>query len=167
MSRELPERSQIVVIGGGILGCSTAYHLVRRGWKDVVVLEKAQLTSGTSWHAAGSVGQLRSSIGITQMIGYSTQLYGRLEAETGQATGWVQCGSIRLACTPERKDELERSVMIGRSIGLDIRMISPDEVKAMIPVVSLEGVLGAIYIPTDGMINPSDVTMALAKGARM
>lgn len=167
MSRELPERSQIVVIGGGILGCSTAYHLVRRGWKDVVVLEKAQLTSGTSWHAAGSVGQLRSNIGITQMIGYSTQLYGRLEAETGQATGWVQCGSIRLACTPERKDELERSVMIGRSIGLDIRMISPDEVKAMIPVVSLEGVLGAIYIPTDGMINPSDVTMALAKGARM
>lgn len=167
MSRELPKRSQIVVIGGGILGCSTAYHLVRRGWQDVVVLEKAQLTSGTSWHAAGSVGQLRSSIGITQMISYSTGLYGRLEAETGQATGWVQCGSIRLACTPERKDELERSVMIGRSIGLDIRMISLDEVKTMIPVASLEGALGAIYIPTDGMINPSDVTMALAKGARM
>ncbi|MBK8770254.1 MAG: FAD-dependent oxidoreductase [Rhizobiales bacterium] len=167
MSKELPKHSQIVVIGGGILGCSTAYHLVRRGWQDVVLLEKAQLTSGTSWHAAGSIGQLRSSAGITEMIGYSTRLYGTLEAETGQPTGWRQCGSIRLACTPERKDELERSVIIGRSFGLEIKMIPLDEVKARIPVISLEGVLAAAHIPTDGMINPSDVTMSLAKGARM
>ena len=167
MSKELPKHSQIVIIGGGILGCSTAYHLVRRGWENVVLLEKAQLTSGTSWHAAGSIGQLRSSAGITEMIGYSTRLYGELEAETGQPTGWRQCGSIRLACTPERKDELERSVVIGRSFGLDIKMITLAEVKERIPVISLEGVLAAAYIPTDGMINPSDVTMSLAKGARM
>lgn len=167
MTKELPKHSQIIVIGGGILGCSTAYHLVRRGWSNVVLLEKAQLTSGTSWHAAGSIGQLRSSAGITEMIGYSTQLYGTLEVETGHPTGWRQCGSIRLACTPERKEELERSIVIGRSFGLDIQMIALEEVKKRIPVISLEGVLAAAYIPTDGMINPSDVTMSLAKGARM
>ncbi|MGE3873544.1 MAG: FAD-dependent oxidoreductase [Parvibaculaceae bacterium] len=167
MSKELPKHSQVVVIGGGILGCSTAYHLLRRGWRDVVLLEKAQITSGTSWHAAGSVGQLRSSAGITEMIGYSIGLYGRLEAETGQPTGWRQCGSIRLACTPERKEELERSITIGRSFGLDIQMISLEEVQARIPVASLDGVIAAAYVPTDGMINPSDVTLSLAKGARM
>ena len=167
MSKELPKQCQIVVIGGGIVGCSTAYHLVRRGWQNVVLLEKAQITSGTSWHAAGSIGQLRSSAGITEMIGYSTSLYGRLEAETGQPTGWRQCGSIRLACTPERKEELERSITIGRSFGLDIQMITLDEVRKRIPVASLDGVLAAAYIPTDGMINPSDVTLSLAKGARM
>lgn len=167
MSPGVPGRCRVVVIGGGIVGCSTAYHLAKQGVEDVVLLEKAQLTSGSTWHAAGSVGQLRASAGLTEMISYSTQLYGLLEKETGLATGWRQCGSIRLACTPERHEELLRSQIIGRSFGLEIEMISLEEVAKRIPAISLEGVLSAAYIPTDGLISPSDVTMSLAKGARL
>nr|WP_246810269.1 FAD-dependent oxidoreductase [Methyloligella sp. GL2] len=141
--------------------------MAAQGCSDVVLLEKAQLTSGTTWHAAGAVGQLRSSASITRLIQDSTALYSRLEAETEQATGWVQTGSLRLACTPERRTQIEASVSMARTFGLDAQMISAAEAQSLFPVMQVDDVLCAAWMPSDGKISPSDVTVSLAKGARM
>lgn len=163
----IPNSARAVVIGGGIVGCSVAYHLARLGWRDTVLLERGKLTCGSTFHAAGLVGQLRSNANITRMLTESVALYQRLEAETGQATGWKMAGSLRLACTPERMIELRRLATTARSFGLEMHVIGRDEALKLWPAMRAGDVLGAVYAPTDGQVNPSDVTMALAKGARM
>ena len=162
----LPSKANIVVIGGGLIGCSTAYHLAKRGVTDVVVLEKGKLTSGSTWHAAGMVGQLRSSANITQLLRNSVELYGRLEAETGQATGWRATGSLRLCCTEDRRIEYQRAITTAHSFNLEIEMLTPAEIEKLCPGINVSDVLCGVYVPSDGMVNPSDLTMSLAKGAR-
>lgn len=166
MTKKLPTEAKIVIIGGGIVGCSVAYHLAQMGEKDVVLLERHKLTSGSTWHAAGAVGQLRSSSNITRLLGYSVELYNRLEAETGQATGWVQSGSLRLARTKERRAEFERAATTAHSFGMVFDMMTPAELKQMVPQLNVDGVDCGAFVPSDGVANPSDITMALAKGAR-
>ena len=161
-----PSQARAVVIGGGIIGCSTAYHLAREGWRDVVLLERAKLTSGSTFHAAGLVGQLRASANITRLLKYSVELYGRLEAETGLATGWKSNGGLRLACNAERMIEIERQATMAHSFGLEMELLSPKEAQALWPLMDIADVVGAAYLPTDGQANPSDITQALAKGAR-
>ena len=161
----LPSSSKIIIIGGGIIGCSTAYHLAQMG-QDVLLLEKAQLTSGSTWHAAGLVGQLRSSANITQLLGYSIDLYNKLEAETGLATGWKMNGGLRLACNQERWTEVQRQATTAHSFGLDMQLLTPQEAQDLWPLMDIGDVVGAAFLPTDGQASPSDITQALAKGAR-
>ena len=163
----LPAHSQIVVIGGGIIGCSTAYHLARDHKADVVLLEQGQLTCGSTWHAAGLVGQLRSSASITQVLKYSVDLYKRLDEETGLETGWKMTGCLRLACNQDRWTEYKRLATTAGSFGMEMHLISPEEVKAMWPLMDVSDLVGASYLPTDGQASPSDITQSLAKGARM
>ena len=162
----LPTSARVVVIGGGVGGCSIAYHLTRLGWSDVVVLERSELTSGSTFHSAGLIGQLRTSANLTRMIRYSTDLYRRLKAETGVDPGWREVGSLRLASSPERLEELKRLVAISRSFGLPLELISPSQAQALFPLMTLDDVRGAVYLPTDGFIDPTGLTMALAAGAR-
>ena len=164
--KDLPSSSKVVVIGGGIVGCSTAYHLARMG-VEVVLLERKKLTSGTTFHAAGLVGQLRTSANITQLLGYSVDLYKRLEAETGQATGWKMNGGMRLACNAERWTEVKRQATTAHSFGLDMQLLTPKEALELWPIMTIDDLVGAAYLPTDGQASPSDITQALAKGARM
>ena len=161
-----PERAQVVIIGGGIVGCSTAYHLARLGWQDTVLLERAQLTSGSTFHAAGLVGQLRSSANITQLLGYSVDLYRTLEAETGLATGWKMNGGLRLACNQARWTEVRRQATTARSFGLEMHLLSPAEARDLWPPMKVGDLVGAAFLPTDGQANPSDITQSLARGAR-
>ena len=164
---ELPTRSaKVVIVGGGIIGCSLAYHLGKMGWRDVLLLERAQLTSGSTWHAAGLVGQLRTNANITRLLGYSVELYDRLEAETGQATGWKRCGGLRLACNPDRWTEVRRQATTATSFGLEMQLLSAREAKELWPLMTVEDVVGAAFLPSDGQASPSDITQALAKGAR-
>ena len=163
----LPTQARIVIIGGGIIGCSIAYHLTAMGETDVVLLEQHQLTDGATWHAAGLVGQLRSSRNTTRMLEHSVELYGRLEAETGQAVDWHQVGSLRLACSPERVMELRRLTTMAKSFGLPMEIIDPQRAQELFPLMSIDGVLAAAFLPTDGYIDPASVTQAIAKGARM
>jgi 4-methylaminobutanoate oxidase (formaldehyde-forming) len=163
---DLPSAARVVIIGGGIIGCSTAYHLARLGWRDVLVLERAKLTSGSTFHAAGLVGQLRSSANITQLLKYSVELYDRLEKETGQATGWKRNGGLRLACNAERMTEIKRQATTAHSFGLEMHILSPKEAQKLWPPMDVSDVVGAAFLPTDGQANPSDITQALAKGAR-
>jgi sarcosine dehydrogenase len=165
--KELPATAKAVVIGGGIIGCSTAYHLAKLGWTDTVLLERHKLTSGTTFHAAGLVGQLRTNANITQLLGYSVDLYRRLEAETGLATGWKMNGGLRLACNEERWTEVKRQATTAHSFGLDMQLLTPLEAQALWPLMQVEDVIGAAFLPTDGQANPSDITQALARGARM
>ena len=167
MTSSLPAHAEIVVIGGGIIGCSTAYHLARDHKADVILLEQNQLTAGSTWHAAGLVGQLRSSASITQVLRYSVDLYSKLEAETGLATGWKMTGCIRLATNEQRMIEYRRLATTARSFGMDMQLISPAEVKALWPLMDVSDLVGASYLPTDGQASPSDITQSLAKGARM
>ena len=162
-----PAAAQIVIIGGGIVGSSTAYHLARLGLKDIVLLERAKLTSGSTWHAAGLVGQLRTSANVTQLLKYSVELYDRLEQETGQATGWKRNGGLRLACNAERLVEIKRQATTAHSFGLEMHLLSANEAKALWPVMDSSDVVGAAFLPTDGQVSPSDLAQALAKGARM
>jgi len=162
----LPSSAKIVIIGGGIVGCSVAYHLGAMGLTDVILLERHKLTSGSTWHAAGLVGQLRTSANITQMLGYSVALYDRLEAETGLATGWKRNGGLRLACNAERWTEVKRQATTARSFGLEMHLLSPKEAQDLWPVMTVDDVVGAAFLPTDGQANPSDIAQALAKGAR-
>ncbi len=164
---EFPKQARVVVIGGGIVGCSTAYHLAKLGWTDVVVIERHKLTSGSTFHAAGLVGQLRSNANITQLLGYSVELYSKLEKETGLATGWKMNGGLRLACTEARWTEVKRQATTARSFGLEMQLLSAKEAQGLWPLMDVSDVLGAAFLPTDGQANPSDITASLAKGARM
>ncbi|MDH4986273.1 FAD-dependent oxidoreductase [Aminobacter anthyllidis] len=163
----LPSHAQIIVIGGGIIGCSTAYHLARDHKADVILLEQGKLTSGSTWHAAGLVGQLRSSASITRVLKYSVELYKGLEAETGLATGWKMTGCLRLATNQDRWTEYKRLATTAKSFGMDMQLVSPEEVKRMWPLMETSDLLGASWLPTDGQASPSDITQSLAKGARM
>lgn len=160
-----PASSKTIIVGGGIIGCSTAYHLAKMG-HEVLLLEKAALTSGSTWHAAGLVGQLRSNANITQLLGYSIDLYNRLEAETGLATGWKMNGGLRLACNEERWTEVKRQATTAHSFGLDMQLLTPQEAQDLWPLMDISDVVGAAFLPTDGQASPSDITQALAKGAR-
>jgi glycine cleavage system aminomethyltransferase T/glycine/D-amino acid oxidase-like deaminating enzyme len=166
VATELPRKARVVIIGGGVIGCSIAYHLTKIGWQDVVLLERKQLTSGTTWHAAGLVGQLRPSINMTKLAKYTGELYRGLEAETGQATGYRQCGSISMATNMERFEELKRSASMAKVFDLPVQVITPQEIKERADIVNVEDVVGGIHIPSDGYANAVDITMALAKGAR-
>jgi len=161
-----PSAAQAVIVGGGIVGCSTAYHWSRLGW-DVVLLERAKLTSGTTFDATGLVGQLRSSANITQLLGYSVDLYKTLEQETGQATGWKMNGGLRLACNQERWTEVKRQATTAHSFGLDMQLLTPCEAQDLWPLMVVDDAVGAAFLPTDGQANPSDIPLSLAKGARM
>ena len=167
MKNILPNQAQIIVIGGGIIGCSVAYHLAKEGAKDVLLLERGQLTCGSTFHAAGLVGQLRSSANITRLLKNSVELYRSIEAETGQATGWKMNGGLRLACTQERWTELKRQATTAHSFGLEMELLNPQEAQKLWPLMEVGDVIGAAFLPTDGQVNPSDITQALAKGARM
>ncbi|MBW8318697.1 MAG: FAD-dependent oxidoreductase, partial [Rhizobium sp.] len=163
----LPTHAQIVVIGGGIIGCSTAYHLARDHKADVILLEQGSLTSGSTWHAAGLVGQLRSSASITRVLKYSVDLYKGLEAETGLATGWKMTGCLRLATNQDRWTEFKRLATTAGSFGMEMHLVSPEEVKRMWPLMNVDDLVGASWLPTDGQASPSDITQSLARGARM
>jgi len=163
---DLPGKANVVIIGGGVIGCSIAYHLGKLGWSDVVLLERQQLTSGTTWHAAGLVGQLRTSINMTCLAKYTSELYRGLEAETGQATGYRQCGSISLATNPERFEELKRSASMAKVFDLEVNVVDVAEIERRYPLVNSEDLLGGIHIPSDGYANAVDISQALAKGAR-
>lgn len=163
----LPTTARAVIIGGGIIGCSTAYHLGKLGWTDTVLLERKKLTSGTTFHAAGLVGQLRTSANITQLLGYSVELYKKLEQETGLQTGWKMNGGLRLACNAERWTEVKRQATTAHSFGLEMHLLTPKEAQELWPLMTIDDLVGAAYLPTDGQANPSDITQSLAKGARM
>jgi glycine cleavage system aminomethyltransferase T/glycine/D-amino acid oxidase-like deaminating enzyme len=160
--RELPERARVVIVGGGVGGTSIAYHLAALGERDVVLVDRAELTSGSTFHSAGLVGQLRGSVSLTRMMMDSVELYRRL----GDACGWIECGGLRLACTPEREQELHRQVGWSRTFGLPLELLSADEAAALFPLMSTDGVRAASYLPTDGYLDPSQLTYALADGAR-
>ena len=163
----LPSHAQFVVIGGGIIGCSTAYHLAKDHKADVVLIEQGKLTSGSTWHAAGLVGQLRSSASITRVLKYSVDLYKGLEAETGLATGWKMTGCLRLATNQDRWTEFRRLATTAKSFDMEMHLVSPDEVKRMWPLMDVTDLVGASWLPSDGQASPSDITQSLAKGARM
>jgi len=162
----MKDQARVVIIGGGITGCSIAYHLTKMGWKDVVVIDKGELTSGATFHAAGLVGQLRASVNITKMLKYSVELYSKLEEETGQHTAWSPVGGLRIASSKDRMEELRRSAAMAKTFGLPMELIGPKEAHDLFPVMTKKGIVGAAILPTDGQIDPSGVTYALAKGAR-
>ena len=160
------ERARAVVIGGGVGGCSILYWLARLGWDDVVLVERAELTSGSTFHSAGLVGQLRSSLSLTRMMMSSVDLYRALEAEVGLETGWREVGSLRLASSPERMEEIARQAGWAKTFGLPLELVSPADAQELFPPLTTDGVLGAAYLPTDGYVDPSQLTLALAEGAR-
>jgi len=166
MSKSLPARADVVIIGGGIVGCSIAYHLTKDGITNVVLLERKQLTSGTTWHAAGLVGQLRASRNLTELAKYTTTLFEGLEKETGQATGFKQNGSFSLALTDGRLEELLRGASMAKNFGLEVQVVTTGEIKERLPHYNLQNVTGGVFLPKDGQVNPIDVTQALAAGAR-
>jgi 4-methylaminobutanoate oxidase (formaldehyde-forming) len=163
---ELPDSARCVVVGGGVGGASLAYHLAKLGWDDVVLLERSQLTSGSTFHSAGLVGQLRGSVSLTKMMMHSVELYRRLKDESEFDPGWVECGGIRLASSEQRMEELRRQAGWAKTFGLPLELISAEEAQEMFPLMSTEGVLGGAWLPTDGYIDPSQLTYALADGAR-
>ena len=165
-SRDPPGSARCVVVGGGVGGTSIAYHLAKLGWDDVVLVDRNQLTSGSTFHSAGLVGQLRGSVSLTKMMMYSVELYRRIGSESEFDPGWTECGGIRLASTPERMEELRRQAGWAKTFGLPLELISADEAKELFPLMSTEGVLGAALLPTDGYLDPSQLTFALADGAR-
>ena len=163
---ELPENARVVIIGGGVVGCSVAYHLSKLGWTDVVLLERKQLTSGTTWHAAGLIAQLRATSNMTRLAKYSQELYGDLEQETGVSTGFRRVGSISVALTEERREELFRSAAMARAFGVEVEEIGPGDVGRRYPHLNLDGVVAGVYLPKDGQGDPGNIARALAKGAR-
>src|SRR2546430_1690676 len=163
----IPSKARVVVIGGGIAGASAAYHLTKLGIGDVVLLEQGRLTCGTTWHAAGLVGQTRATRNATRMSRYGIELYASLEAETGLATGWKQCGSLNVARTPERLTLFKRQMARAKGFDIDFEFITPSEAGAIYPLLRTDDLAGAVWIPGDGKANPTDLTQSLAKGARM
>jgi glycine cleavage system T protein len=164
--QSVPSSADVVIIGGGIVGCSVAYHLAQRGCRDVLLLERRQITCGTTWHAAGLVGQLRATHNLTRLAQYTTELYERLERETGQATGFMQTGSIAVAANEARFEELRRGASMARSFGLEVQILSPASARERWPLLAADDLVGAVFLPKDGRTNPVDTTQALAKGAR-
>src|SRR4051794_7796948 len=158
--RELPARARVVIVGGGVGGASIAHHLAKLGERDVVLLERSELTSGSTFHSAGLVGQLRSSVSLTRMMMDSVELYRTLDC------GWVQCGGIRLACTEEREQEVLRQVAWAKTFGLPLQLISAEQAQELFPLMSTDGVRCASYLPSDGYLDPSLLTTALVDGAR-
>ncbi|MCZ6733047.1 MAG: FAD-dependent oxidoreductase [Gammaproteobacteria bacterium] len=167
MAKNFPAQAQVVVIGGGIVGCSVAYHLTKLGWKDVVLLERKTLACGTTWHAAGLVGQLRASHNLTRLAQYTCDLFGTLEQETGQATGFKQNGSLSLATNNGRFEELKRGASMARCFGLEVEIITPADARSMWPLLNTDDLVGAVFLPKDGQLNPMDVAQAIARGAKM
>ena len=165
-SRALPSRARAVIIGGGVIGTSVAYHLAEEGCTDVLLLEQGQLSCGTTWHAAGLVGLLRATESGTRLVQYSTDLYARLEEETGLSAGFRRCGGLIVARTPERLTQLRRTAAAAQAFGLQARMLTPGEAGERYPVMETGDLAGAIWLPDDGKANPADLTYALAKGAR-
>ena len=165
MTKPLPSHAEIVIVGGGVVGASIAYHLTKLGKRDVVLLERKRLTCGTTWHAAGLVGQLRATANLTKLAQYTTGLYAGLEAETGQATGFLQRGSISIATNSERLEELKRGASMAKTFGLEVHEVGPSEIKAKWPLLDVDDVAGGVFLPNDGQTNPIDTTMALIKGA--
>ncbi len=163
---DLPARARAVIIGGGVIGCSVAYHLAKLGWRDVVLLERKQLTCGTTWHAAGLIGQLRATANMTQLAKYSAELYATLEAETGVATGFKQNGSVSVALTGERLEELKRGASMAKTFGLEVAVLTPGDIAQIYPLLNLEDVTGGVFIAKDGQADPANIAHALAKGAR-
>ncbi len=163
---DLPSHARAVIIGGGVSGCSVAYHLALQGWTDVVLLERKRLTSGTTWHAAGLIGQLRATANMTKLAKYSADLYDRLEADTGLATGFRRTGSVSVALTAERFSELKRQASMARAFGIAVDVITPAEAGARHPMLNPDGVVGGLWIPSDGKADPANIALALAKGAR-
>lgn len=164
---QVPPHARVVIIGGGISGCSVAYHLAELGWTDIVLLERKQLTSGTTWHAAGLVGQLRANANMTRLAKYSADLYKRLEAETGLSTGFRQGGSITAALTEERQEEILRQAGLARAFDVEVNELSPSDVKALYPHLETRDVVAGVHLPGDGQADPANISLALAKGARM
>ena len=162
----VPNQARVVIIGGGVIGCSVAYHLAKLGWSDVVLLERKQLTSGTTWHAAGLIAQLRASANMTKLAKYSQELYGALEAETGVATGFKRVGSITAALTAERREEIFRQAAMARAFGVEVEEITPSEIGVRYPHLNLDGVEAGVFLPKDGQGDPGNIALALAKGAR-
>lgn len=167
MTKKIPSSAQVVIVGGGVIGCSVAYHLTKLGIKDVVLLERRQLTCGTTWHAAGLVPTLRATYNMSMLANYSASLYEQLQQETGQATGFVRNGSLTIATNKERLSELKRGASMAKVCGFPCHVIEPDQAKELWPLLNIDDVCGAIHLPEDGMASPVDVTQALAKGARM
>ena len=165
-SPALPPRARVVIIGGGVIGTSVAYHLAQLGWTDVLLLEQGQLSCGTTWHAAGLVGQLRASENGTRLVQYSTELYARLEAETGLGTGFRRCGGVTVARTPDRMTQLRRTAAAAEAYQLECELISPQRARELYPIMRTDDLAGAIWLPGDGRANPTDLTAALARGAR-
>ena len=162
----LPDKARAVIIGGGVIGCSVAYHLAKLGWKDVVLLERKQLTCGTTWHAAGLIAQLRATAAMTKLAKYSQELYGSLETETGVATGFKRVGSITVALSAERAEEIRRQASMARAFGVDVEEISPAEVKSRYEHLNISGVVSGVYLDKDGQGDPANIALALARGAR-
>jgi dimethylglycine dehydrogenase len=162
----MKSHARVVVIGGGVVGVSTLYHLAKLGWSDAVLLERKELTSGSTWHAAGLLPLFNLSYSVGQLHKYSVGFYPALEAETGQSVGFRRVSNIRLACTADRMDEYRYYAGVARTIGVDVRFLTPGEVKAIWPLCNVDGVIGAIQHPDDGYIQPADLTQALATGAR-
>ncbi|MFN2263831.1 MAG: FAD-dependent oxidoreductase [Anaerolineales bacterium] len=163
---QFPTQAQVVIIGGGVGGCSIAYHLTKMGWKDVVLVERHELTAGSTWHSAGLVGQLRSDANLTRMMYYSTDLYRQLKEETGVDTGWREVGGLRLASSPERMEDIKRMVGMARSFDMPMELLSPKDAYELFPMMSMDGIVGAAYTPNDGVIDPTGLTNALAAGAK-
>src|SRR6266480_4925922 len=160
------DRARAVVVGGGVGGCAILYWLARLGWSDALLVERADLTSGSTFHSAGLVGQLRGSLSLTKMMMSSVDLYRELGEEVGLETGWREVGSLRLASSQERMEELARQAGWAKTFGLPLELVSAEEAESLFPPMSTEGVLGAAYLPTDGYIDPSQLTFALVEGAR-
>jgi 4-methylaminobutanoate oxidase (formaldehyde-forming) len=165
--KSLPGETRVVVIGGGIIGCSLAYHLTKLGWRDVVLLERKKLTCGTTWHAAGLVREMLGSQVLTRLAQVSMALFKTLEAETGQATGLKQNGSLGIAANAARWEEHRRSAGLAKACGIEVELVGPEQARELYPLLNVDDVHGAIFFPNDGQTNPADTTMALAKGARM
>ncbi|MEM9140314.1 MAG: FAD-dependent oxidoreductase, partial [Pseudomonadota bacterium] len=166
MPADLPSHASVVVIGGGIMGCSTLYHLARMGVTDAILLERDKLTSGTTWHSAAQVRALRSSRNLTRMIQYSVALYAALEEETGQSVGWIQKGSLSIATNPGRLDHIRRQEALAHAFGVNAQAVSAAEAQERWPLMNADDVIGAVWSPDDGRVSPSDVCAALVKGAR-
>jgi 4-methylaminobutanoate oxidase (formaldehyde-forming) len=167
MAESFPTQARAVVVGGGVVGCSLAYHLPKVGWKDVVLLERKTLTCGTTWHAAGLIGQLRATHNMTRLAKYTADLLFALEKETGQATGFIQSGSLAVAPHEERFEELKRGASMARCMGLEAELMTPSECKEMWPLLNVDDIVGGLFLPKDGRGSPTDITRAFAKGARM